>query len=295
MPYHLEKGATLRLLELHVNKPRSDMRAMLDVLRASVGKPDWLADAVPTLWQDPRFNNPQSVNGATARDDIIEKWLGYKRKRNGGWQKIGGPTTGYWIAYHGDVSEIMRKALAWALELSLGLPPDGKGPGRDRPWPIELFWKCPAPWFESWVVTRPVNAKGSAHRGLISVVFMTPSHRLSNVAESPLADNPTSTVPGATHPVPSWQDDYEQLGAAFPDPNMARPRVAAQDRKWATWVVTHENHKTVGSVDVTTDTTTFADFAEWGIPQLSIYKGVGKTVIVSPSMAAGGVKEDGTV
>jgi hypothetical protein len=296
MPYHLEKGATLRLLELYVNKPRPEMRSMLDQLRAAAGSATWLGDAVPDLWQDPRFSFSPAGSGTATRDEIITKWLGFVPDGSGGWVPGAGDTTGYWIAYKGDVSEIMRRAFVWALELSLGLAPGGTGPGRQQPWKVEFFWKCPGPWFETWVVNRPVNKRGSEHRGLISVVFMTPSHDLSNVAESPIAEHAKAMVAGTGHPVPSWQDDYEQLGEPFPDPSVTgRPRVPAEDRRYATWIVTHADHQTTGAVDVTTNTTEFADFAEWGIPTLNIYEGVGDVVIVSPSMAAGGVRQDGTV
>jgi hypothetical protein len=61
------------------------------------------------------------------------------------------------------------------------------------------------------------------------------------------------------------------------------------------WVVTHRNHVTTGSPAVTTDMTTFGDFWDWGIAQLSVYEGQDPVVVVSPSLAAGGVKHDGKV
>jgi hypothetical protein len=131
----------------------------------------------------------------------------------------------------------------------------------------------------------------------VTVIFMSPSHIGANVAESPIATSPTTLPPGVTHAIPSWQDDYEVLGEAHPDlanfPD--RPRVPAIERTFSSWIVTHRDHVTTGAVDVTTNTAAAADFADWGIPQLSIYAGQGEVVVVSPSVPAGGVPEDGEV
>ena len=289
MPYHLEKGATLRLLEQHLNASRKQRRALLDTIRASPpGDVGWLGQGLPSLWADTRFERSPQKTGTAVLDDVKRRWFGYE-EQGGRWQPVPGrPTTGYWIAYQGEVAEIMRRAFQWALELSFGLEPGEEGPGRVDPWPIEAFWKCPAPWFEAWVLERPIGGAG-----LVSIVLVTPSHERSNVSESPIATSPVSMVPGASHPVPSHEDDYEVLGRPHPT-NPNRPRVPAADRRWSTWIVTHENHRTGGQVNVTSNTV-MADFSDWGIPRLRIYEGVGDVVVVSPSMAAGGVKQDGTV
>jgi hypothetical protein len=117
------------------------------------------------------------------------------------------------------------------------------------------------------------------------------------VAESPVAHSATTFPPGVTHAIPSWQDDYEVLGEPHPDPQdfPGRPEVPAVDRQFSTWIVTHRDHVTAGSIDVTTNTAGAADFADWGVPQVSIYAGQGDIVIVSPSVAAGGVPADGEI
>jgi hypothetical protein len=296
MPYHLEKGPTLRILELHLNRSRDEMRHLLGRLRASqgVGAPagtdgiDWLVDdpatgGVPSWWSHPAIKARDTETGGKAiRDQLIEKWFGWK-KAAGGWKPPdpAALTTGYWIAYRGDVEGIVRRALTWTLELALGLEPGDAGPGRSDPWAIELFWKCPSPWFEAWVVPRPSQR-------LVTLTLVTPSHRGSNVSETPLAASETTTLAGASHPVPSTQRDYAVLGPTNP-PATAR-------RRRAMWVVTHSNHVTDPYLAaITTNTVESADLAEWGIPQLSIYIGTSPVVVVSPSMEAGGVREDGSV
>lgn len=290
MPYHLEKGATLRVLEQYLNGSRTQRRQLLATLRdPAVGPDQWLGQGLPNFWADPRFNSSPQGSGAAVLNDVKTRWFGYEQQ-GAGWGPVADKeTTGYWIAYQGDVATIMRRAFRWAIELSFGLEPGEEGRGRLDPWDIELFWKCPAPWFEAWVVERPVNGSG-----LVSIIFVTPSHEYSNVSESPIATAPHSMVANATHPVPSTEDDYEVLGRPNPAAPANRPRVPASDRRWSTWVVTHENHKPTGMVEITSNTV-YADFAEWGIPRMRIYRGVGDVVVVSPSMAAGGVKQDGAV
>jgi hypothetical protein len=292
MPYHLEKGPTLLIVEQYLNAGQPVMRQLLNVLRASEGTLDWIENGLTALWADPAFSQAPSGSGIGARDDIVTKWFGYSDPTG---PKDPGLTTGYWIAYDGDVAEIVRRTLCWALELSLGIEPGDNGSGRSNPWPIEVFWKCPTPWFEGWVATRPARGGGwRGPSGTVTIVFMTPSHVGANVSESPIATSATAQPAPGVPSVPSWQDDYEVLGQ--PVPVTGRPRVRAIDRSYATWVVTHQNHAThPGEVIITSNTTEPSDFTDWGIPQLSIYRGEGDVVVVAPSMAAGGVTYNGTV
>jgi hypothetical protein len=71
--------------------------------------------------------------------------------------------------------------------------------------------------------------------------------------------------------------------------------VPANERRWATWLVTHRDHHLAGTLDVTANTAVAADFADWGVPQLGIYAGEGDVVVVAPSVPAGGVPHDGEV
>jgi hypothetical protein len=254
------------------------------------------------------------------RDRVLTEWFGYESDGAGGWRKPQPPpaTTGYWIGYRGDVDRIVRRALLWAIELSLGTGSDGPPTGQRDPWPIELFWKCPAPWFEAWVVSRRVPTTAA---GLVTVVLVTPSHQGADVATSPIATSPVATPPGATHPVPSFQDDYElltfpsPLPAEFPvssphpaPPPPVRPRVPARDRNFATWVVTHAQHAIAGDPTGRPQNASDAarrarqentagprEFTDLEIPQLAEWEGTGEIVVVAPSMAAGGVKHDGSV
>jgi hypothetical protein len=295
MPYHLEKGGTLRLLEKWLNKPSTNRPALIEMLRTATAPAAWIEHPLlDGFWGDAAFNIdvPLDPNGGIARrTEIIRNWFGHEGVP-GNWQKVEKPTTGYWIAYNGEVEEIMRRALVWALELSLGVGPGQPVGSKSRSWDIEFYWKCPCPWFEAWVLQRPVEAAKPKGRGVVSVVFLTPSHKGSNVAESPIATAAkTMTVGGPPHPVPSTEPHYQVIrndGTLTP----VEP-TEPHERQYAMWVATHEDHTTTGTEVVTVDTTSAADFQEWGIPQLNIYAGMNDVVVVSPSMAAGGVKQGG--
>jgi len=300
MPYQIEKGAGLRLIENYINAPRPEMRGMLQVLRDSDQADDlnWITTGLPQLWADRVFTRGPLGSGTAVLEHILRDWFGYTHVGSDWVKDPSASDTGFWIAYRGDVDKIVRRALRWAFEIALGLPPGDDGPGRRRPWQIELFWKCLAPWFETWVVHRPIQHTST---GLVSVFFVTPTHQGANIAESPIATSPQSRVADLANPVPSTQDDYEELGQPHPDPT--RPRVPAIQRSYGTWVVTHRRHESSQELEVTNNAraTDFAgvvdaaDFVDWGIPQLSRYLGHEDIVIVSPSSAAGGVKYDGGI
>jgi hypothetical protein len=287
------------------------MLAKLEVLRDSNVRDslDWLD--IPDVWSDPGFAKPGAVPGPIMRDRIITEWFGYVPDGLGGWEKPNPPmsTTGYWIGYRGDVHQIVRRALMWAMEVSLATRGEAPEEIGRAPWPIELFWKCPAPWFEAWVVSRrnPESVAEGEDRGLVTVVLVSPSHRGAIVADSPIATSEVASPPGSPHPVPSTQDDYELLDGIHPRPG--RPRVNALNRQNATWVVSQRQHQIAGVVPDGPQTLSLAiidrarqentigpwPFAEWAIPQFAVWEGTGEVVVVAPSMPAGGVKHDGEV
>jgi hypothetical protein len=297
MPYHLEKGPLLRILERDLNADRATMQARLNTLKSGMNSDsvDWIIGS--TAWNDPAFSKPGAPSGQQMCERVITEWFGYEPKPGGGWRKPNPPkpTTGYWIGYQGDVNRIVRRAFAWAVELALGTGSDDRADA--APWPIELFWKCPAPWFEAWVVSRRQQSTTS---GLVTLILVSPSHRAAVVADSPIAHSATASPPGAKHPVPSFEDDYELLDQ-HPHPKPNRPRVApATNRDTATWVVSQERHNIFGNIgerDLARQVNTAlrALFGEWSIPQLASWAGEGEVVVVAPSMAAGGVKHDGAV
>lgn len=309
MPYMLEKGATLRLIEQYLNAPVADRLRYLNLVRDSEAANDvrWFTTGPPGLWshgafarRPPPAGETDPWSGEKERDLLMKTWFGLNPDGSPAPPLAAPPTpstqaaaapatTGFWIAYQGDVHRITRRAVRWALELSLGLGPADQTPTRD--WPIEVFWKCLAPWFEAWVTNRP--APGG--HGVVSLLLISPSHHGANVAESPIAHSPTVLTTGGKG-VPSTQDDYEvlDLGGAAAYASAGASVVPAHRREYASWVVTHEQQQKVGTVLVSTNAAD-SDIADWGIPQLACYRGTGTVVVVSPSLAAGGVKHDGSV
>jgi hypothetical protein len=313
MPYHLEKGPLLRIFEGHLNGDRPSLEASLAVLEQSEANHsvDWLFAGAPGLWNDPAFGSggpgDRRPTADVMRRRVLTEWFGYEEDPTGRWRpkQPPGQTTGYWIGYRGDVHGIVRTAMTWALKLALGTGSDDRS-GQPEPWPIELFWKCPAPWFEAWVVSRRVPR---TDMGLVTVFLVSPSHVGASVAESPIAHSATATPPGGGHPVPSTEDDYEWLGQ-HPHPVADRPRVQnAVDRDYATWVVTHKRHGIFGHFGRGTgnggngsaeqereeNTAGPRDLTDLTVPQLAMWEGEDEIVVVAPSMAAGGVKHDGKV
>jgi hypothetical protein len=313
MPYHLEKGPLLRIFEGHLNGDRAKLEAALGAFETAEtdDSVDWLFAGAPELWNDPAFGTGDPGDRRPTADQmrrrLLTEWFGYEEDPAGKWgpKQPPDPTTGYWIGYRGDVHRIVRTAMKWALKLALGTGSDDRS-RQPQPWPIELFWKCPAPWFEAWVVSRRVPR---TDMGLVTVFLVSPSHEGASVAESPIAHSPMATPPGGGHPVPSTEDDYELLGE-HPHPIPGRPRVKNPvDRDFATWVVTHRQHRIFGHVgrgtgargngSVEHDREKYTagprELSDLTIPQLARWEGRDEIVVVAPSMAAGGVKHDGKV
>jgi hypothetical protein len=290
MPYYLEKGPVLTLIEKYINRSVPGKRAVLEKLRAAeraAAGPgvDWVKDALPDLWADPAFDAvPKTF------PHVLEHWLGFQQNPvTEVWSPAGHATTGYWKDYEGNVNAILLAAFRWALEMALGLMPSETGPGLNPPARIELFWICSAAWFETWVVQRPTP---SGQR-LVSVIFVTPTHTNAQVSTTPVATSPTTRA-GLGHPVPSTERDYE-LVSAPPAPPRGVP--AAVGRDYATWVVTHRRHNLMTTPGNKVKITNTGSETLGVIPAAggAIWQGSGGPVIVSPSVPAGGAPHTGVI
>jgi hypothetical protein len=172
MPYHLEKGPLLSVLDAFCNqgsKPR--LQGALKALRrgdplTSIGafdSPNLFSPSLP--WP---FDQPPSLV-----DHFNHHWLGHQAL-NG---HTDGTQTGHWQNYIGPVEAIVRETLIRALELALGVPhlPSDLDPVATRHWSIDFWWKCPQPWFEGWVTWRKTGDGTDLDDGHVTVIFATPS------------------------------------------------------------------------------------------------------------------------
>ena len=297
MPTHLEKAPTLVLMEQYFNgrypkaPPRRDILVnALQALRGSASPGDWLGQTLPDLWNDPAVL-ARIGTGNDPRTFLMTNWFGLPATP-------GALTTGFWTGYQGDVEGIVRLALIWAIELALGLPHEGDVcDARDDPWYLELSWVCGIQWFETWVSVRPIEAVDPAQcadRSVVSVMFLTPSHRGSTVATSQIARSAKAAGAKPGSFVPSTQNDYEVL-----EPSKYRgstvPRVPAHERQYATWIVSSFDHhrETIPGVD--DNTTHEMDLGVLGMAQFGRYRAENPTILVSPSLPSGGVTYHGVM
>jgi hypothetical protein len=161
MPYNLERGPYLAMLEDLLNK---EPLHCLDSLRDH-DKP------VTALLRDlvvPIDGGPYPDTSRLA-DHIDHDWFGIPP---GGAGAEG--TSRYWDYWEGDAQGIARETLVRALEVALGLEHEEAAAGATRRWPISILTACAIRWFEGWVYWRRIDAEPEG--GHIVVLVLTPSH-----------------------------------------------------------------------------------------------------------------------
>ena len=195
MPYHLEKGPLLSVLDAFCNTG-TDARLVtaLVALRNGARLTDVGAFDSPNLYH-PSFPFPFG-NKADLVGHFETHWLG-KGSLNASTK---GKQTGHWQFYKGPVESIMRETLIRALELALGVPhkPNDKAPVPTRHWTIDFWWKCPQPWFEGWVTWRNAPTGGK-----VTVIFATPSDD-GVVLREPLTEADEVLAPVTSATEGSW-------------------------------------------------------------------------------------------
>lgn len=196
MPYHLEKGPVLSVLESFCNDDRGRLVQALTDLQNDVA----LEQIAP--FDDPHLIRPDLPppyqTAAQLRNHFFDHWLG---KQTPGNPSASSPT-GHWHGYTGPVERIMRTTLIRAAQVSLGIAGSTPKPGNaTRHWPIDFWWKCPQPWFEGWVTWRRTGL--DAREGHVTVVFATPAD-YGVVLDDPAKE---ATVDPQTNPL--FMDDEQ--------------------------------------------------------------------------------------
>jgi hypothetical protein len=158
MPYHLEKGPLLAVLDDFCNGGSTArlLKALL-ALRAGTALVDVGLFDSPNLYSGtypPPYAGPDQL-----KEHFNNHWLG-------------NPGPSHWQSYDGPVEAIMRETLIRALELILGVrhDPTNQAPSPTRHWTVDFWWKCPQPWFEGWVTWRQHGGQGK-----VTVIFATPA------------------------------------------------------------------------------------------------------------------------
>jgi hypothetical protein len=302
MPYHLEKGHFLLLLEDTLNEgievvvdndaaaafPGLSRRySMLEYMRGVVARPCDLHNGESEVGSSlmwPGWMSDDDVSFGAFRA-VAEEWFGYRIRPDGTLDTKPHPNkpTGMWDGYQGNVERIMANVFIRAIEVSLGLDHDAPIPtsAPDRCWPLYFFFKCQQPFFEGWVTWQchSINRKAA---GQVTVIFATPGHN------HPVSDHPIPIDNNHDHKddlVPTLRNDGEFLA----DPVTAPAADLVGEPHQGVWVITHRDHKRLNVFD----TSVPSSYLEWGPPLLPIIapENFCDVVTVQPAARSGGINE----
>lgn len=301
MPYHLEKGPYLTALEDRLNVTASKRVALWkQVADPSVGVnalvpsveaklldkgPDALAARRNHVWGDWYGRTPARPQrsfrtwldkelGLTSGEpddvDAVQGILAAPENVAVLGQLTTWPRTGFWQQYYGDVEGICAKAFERAVAVSLGC--EGPDDEPNRLLPIEIFWKCPQRWFESWVTWR-INEGGGGH---VTVILATPG------TDSPVLEryeNGRDTI----------RDPEVVVGKKVP-PKRGAVAPSVEEHSRGMWAVTQKQNVLLPALRPSRPTAS----GDWTFPGSGPwYAGVGEVVVVQPSFKDGGMLDDG--
>jgi hypothetical protein len=260
MPYTLEKGPYFSVIEDFANGSLERMLDTLAHLRAG-GRISQLRALDSTTLDTGPYSTQELA------DHLDTEWFGFVRDPTTGELTRRQPTfdptsanhTGFWVGWHGDCEAVFRETLIRACEVSLGLDHDEKPIGEQTPrrWRLEMFWRCPIPWFEGWVTWRQ---HGTGPRdGQVTVIVSTPGH-----------GHPIKNTP--------LRQGEPRDGGYVLDPQRA---TGSQGM----WVVSQEYHRPWPKV-----MTAESGLGEWRFPTIGLaFQSKGDVVVVAPPEREGGV------
>jgi hypothetical protein len=255
MPYNLERGPYLEMLEDLINR---DPHRCLTSLR-DTEKP------VTALLRDPpvTINGGPYANTASLADHIDRDWFGIRPDSEGT-----SGTSRYWAYWRGDAQGIVRETIVRAIEVALGLDHDEVAPTPDRRrWHISLLTACGIRWFEGWISWRRVGS--GSESGHVVVMLLTPTH--GKPAEPTLL-RPTQS--SAESPGPPYAVNPE--------------RAEGDQGLWAVGAVVERR------VDPEPASAQWVPPGTFPRPHLGpTYIGEGEIVVVAPPEVQGGVLPDG--
>jgi hypothetical protein len=300
MPYHLEKGRYLQLIEDTLNEGIEAVvdnnsaitfsgltrrYSMLEYMRTVVER-----DCDPVDGEDPEGGLMMWPGTMTDADIgfpmfriMVEEWFGYRLRADGTLNTKRHPNkpTGMWDGYQGNVERILATSLVRAIEVSLGLEHGDPIPtaAPPRSWPIYFFLKCQQPFFESWVTWQchSINRRAA---GQVTVIWATPGHN------HPVSDHAVPIDLDGDH-----MDDFVSTlrndGEFLENPSSAPAADLNGDPHQGIWVITHRDHKRLNVFD----TSVPSSYLEWGPPLLPIIapESFCDVVTVQPAARSGGI------
>ena len=232
MPYYLEKGPAMSIIEAFVNTPGTRLEAALTKLRATNPDGSYTHRLVECGAFDSKslvFDQPASNPNDPPTHWTVARW---KNHMNLHWFGIidgaGKPkdpadadrlseASSWWINYFGaDVEGILRQTIIRAVETAYRIEHGDPLPPVTptfQPWPIELFWKCGQAWFEGWVTWRQLPGPGD--RGLVTTIVCTPAENTGNhyLWWSPIPN--AGDLPGRSDPYDKGVDKLGRDGAGM--------------------------------------------------------------------------------
>lgn len=266
MPYYLEKGPMLSVLEDYFN--RDGREGLIRLLL-------FLRDPANAVVDCGAFDTPALTFHAPGPGGVVVAWNPAKIKQhiNEHWFDADGKEW-WWNYKPGNAEEIVRQGFIRGIEVALGID-HGVGCdaaelrqiARDDPWAIEMFWKCGQNWFEVWCVWRRIGTTG-----LVTIMGATPSEDTGNdvVWMTPVApDDPVSqSAPYALNPTSVGRSGEQGMFV-----------VAQQDNAAVGWASGYPGGPEEASQEgVITPP-----------PAGALYESSGDVVVVVPAEARGGV------
>ena len=318
MPYHLEKGPWLSILEDYLNADVSRTIDLLDQLREARQDRRSLADLpfllTPALEGDPDYPTLAdrkahlqtdwfgSADGCTP--DFVTEVLGMLSSATGAGVRppadddaaemqrfaadvvdaedpgLGAwPTTGFWYQYHGDVEGIVRETLIRSIEVSLALDHDAEVPDSGPTRFLPVELFWKCP--QRWFEGWVTWRWDPTHAfGQVTTMFATPG------SGKPLLEAPLAGA-DATQPITSRVEVDGQVPVG---PGVAEPSGNPGQAPKGMWLLTQREHAQL----LSPRTSLGAPAGAWMVPPFGpTYVGCGPVICVQPSEADGGVKPFG--
>jgi hypothetical protein len=176
MPYYVEKGPYFTLLDSLSEQPLGTLLS----LRNDLDSGSQLSTIAGAL-------APAEFKGDFGQH-LADDWFGESDPADK-------PTTGWWLAYKGNVEEVMRETFIRAIDVSLGIDRSTSPATYEdvtRHWPVQFLWICGSRWFEGWVNWHawgtgeaPTADDALTAGGMVTVMFVTPGMKDKEMYRQP--------------------------------------------------------------------------------------------------------------